>query len=120
MPKGNYDIEYGVIRLSHSKGLFTMRLELLFMLLATSSAQAASEEECQQAFTQWMVTQQQQFSDRKASDNARRNAERAIDQAREEYDKQESFCQTMEWVKQKRADDPSIQPQAGEIQNFRR
>jgi hypothetical protein len=70
---------------------------LLIALLVALPAKAADETECRQAFLEWMLSQQKQFSDRKASKMERRNAERAIDQARDAFAKQESFCQAMAW-----------------------
>ncbi|MGL5815142.1 MAG: hypothetical protein ACRCYW_17715 [Aeromonas sp.] len=96
-----------------------MRPLFLLALLCTLPAQAATEAECQQAFTDWMLSQQQAFSDRKASKMVRRNAERAIDQVRDEYAKQESFCQAMAWVEADKKKDPSFKPRSGEIHDFR-
>ncbi|MNM23178.1 hypothetical protein D3C81_335730 [compost metagenome] len=48
----------------------------------------------------------------------RRNAERAIDQARDEFAKQESFCQAMAWVSRDQGRDPRFQPRTGEIHDF--
>ena len=59
-----------------------MRALLLIALFVALPAKAADETECRQAFLEWMLSQQKQFSDRKASKMERRNAERAIDQAR--------------------------------------
>lgn len=96
-----------------------MRPLFLLTLLYSLPAQAATETECQQAFTEWMLHQQQAFSDRKANKMVRRNAERAIDQVRDEYAKQESFCQAMAWVKEDERRDPSFKPRSGEIHDFR-
>lgn len=96
-----------------------MRPLFLLTLLCSLPAQAATETECQQAFTEWMLHQQQAFSDRKANKMVRRNAERAIDQVRDEYAKQESFCQAMAWVKEDERRDPSFKPRSGEIHDFR-
>ncbi|MGY3859607.1 hypothetical protein [Aeromonas intestinalis] len=96
-----------------------MRPLLLTLLLSTLPVQAATETECQQAFTDWMLSQQQAFSDRKASKMVRRNAERAIDQVRTEYAKEESFCQAMAWVEADKTRDPSFKPRSGEIHDFR-
>ncbi|MGY6040403.1 hypothetical protein [Aeromonas sp. AE23HZ002T15] len=96
-----------------------MRPLFLLALFCTLPAQAATEAECQQAFTDWMLSQQQAFSDRKASKMVRRNAERAIDQVRDEYAKQESFCQAMAWVEADKKKDPSFKPRSGEIHDFR-
>lgn len=95
-----------------------MRPLLLILLFSTLPIQAATESECQLAFTEWMLAQQQQFSDRKASKMARRNAERAIDQVRDEFAKQESFCQAMAWVARNQSQDPRFKPRTGEIHDF--
>ncbi|MGY3904140.1 hypothetical protein ACW5XF_16940 [Aeromonas lusitana] len=95
-----------------------MRLLFLILLFSTLPARAATEAECQQAFVEWMLSQQQQFSDRKASKMVRRNAERAIDQARGEYAKQESFCQAMALVSRDQTADPRFKPRTGEIHDF--
>ncbi|KMK90136.1 hypothetical protein ACEUDH_18400 [Aeromonas dhakensis] len=95
-----------------------MRFVLMISLLLTLPAQAASETQCRQAFTEWMLAQQQQFSDRKASKMERRSAERAIDQVRSEFSKWESFCQAMEWVEHNRDQDPRFTPRLGEIHDF--
>ncbi|WP_148612908.1 hypothetical protein, partial [Aeromonas sobria] len=73
---------------------------------------------CQQEFVDWMLHQQQQFSDRKSDKMERRRAERAIELARQEYDKQTSFCQTMELVRSYKDSDPRFKPRAGEIHDF--
>lgn len=103
---------------SYPLNLFCMRPLLLILLFSTLPARAATEFECQQAFTDWMLSQQQHFSDRKASKMVRRNAERAIDQVREEYAKEESFCQAMAWVEADKKRDPSFKPRTGEIHDF--
>ncbi|MBV7600128.1 hypothetical protein [Aeromonas sp. sia0103] len=95
-----------------------MRVLLLIALCGALPVQAANEAECRQAFTEWMLDQQQQFSDRKASKMARRKAERAIDQVREEFAKRESFCQAMAWVARDQDRDPRFNPRAGEIHDF--
>ena len=95
-----------------------MRYVLMITLLMTLPAQAASESQCRQAFIDWMLAQQKQFSDRKASKMERRSAERAIDQARDEFAKQESFCQAMAWVSRDQGRDPRFQPRTGEIHDF--
>lgn len=95
-----------------------MRYLLMIALLMTLPAQAASEAQCRQAFTDWMLAQQKQFSDRKASKMERRSAERAIDQVRDEFARQESFCQAMEWVEHNRDQDPRFTPRSGEIHDF--
>ncbi|WP_043757897.1 hypothetical protein [Aeromonas taiwanensis] len=95
-----------------------MRALLLITLFAVLPAKAATETECQQAFLEWMLDQQKQFSDRKASKMERRNAERAIDQAREAFAKQESFCQAMAWVADEQGEDPRFKPRSGEIHDF--
>ncbi|MGY3945540.1 hypothetical protein [Aeromonas tecta] len=95
-----------------------MRPLLLILLFSTLPTRAATEPECQQAFVDWMLSQQQQFSDRKTSKMARRSAERAIDQARDEYAKQESFCQAMTWVERNQDQDPRFKPRTGEIHDF--
>ncbi len=59
----------------------------MIALLTALPAQAASEAQCRQAFTEWMLAQHKQFSDRKASKMERRSAERAIDQVRSEFSK---------------------------------
>ena len=95
-----------------------MRYLLIIALLAALPAQAASEAQCRQAFTGWMLAQHKQFSDRKASKMERRSAERAIDQVRSEFSKRESFCQAMEWVEHNRDQDPRFTPRIGEIHDF--
>ncbi|ATL98562.1 hypothetical protein MM182_19785 [Aeromonas sp. MR19] len=95
-----------------------MRYVLMIALLMTLPAQAASEAQCRQAFTDWMLAQQKQFSDRKASKMERRSAERAIDQVRDEFARQESFCQAMEWVEHNQDQDPRFTPRSGEIHDF--
>ncbi len=95
-----------------------MRCLLLLALLFALPAKAADESQCRQAFLEWMLSQQKQFSDRKASKMERRNAERAIDQARDEFAKQESFCQAMAWVSRDQGRDPRFQPRTGEIHDF--
>lgn len=95
-----------------------MRCLLLLALFSALPAKAANETECRQAFLEWMLSQQKQFSDRKASKMERRNAERAIDQARDEFAKQESFCQAMAWVSRDQGRDPRFQPRTGEIHDF--
>ncbi len=95
-----------------------MRALLLIALFVVLPAKAASETECQQAFLEWMLDQQKQFSDRSASKMERRNAERAIDQAREAFAKQESFCQAMAWVAGDQGEDPRFKPRTGEIHDF--
>ncbi len=44
--------------------------------------------------------------------------QRAIDQARDEFAKQESFCQAMAWVSRDQGRDPRFQPRTGEIHDF--
>ncbi|MCH7373051.1 MULTISPECIES: hypothetical protein [Aeromonas] len=95
-----------------------MRTLLLILLLCTLPVRAATEAECQRAFVEWMLDQQQQFSDRKASKMTRRNAERTIDQARDEFAKQESFCQTMAWVAGEQRQDLRFKPREGEVHDF--
>ena len=95
-----------------------MRALLLIALFVALPAKAADETECRKAFLEWMLSQQKQFSDRKASKMERRNAERAIDQARDEFAKQESFCQAMAWVSRDQGRDPRFQPRTGEIHDF--
>jgi len=95
-----------------------MRYLLMIALLAALPVQAASEAQCRQAFTEWMLAQHKQFSDRKASKMERRNAERAIDQARDAFAKQESFCQAMAWVDGDTGRDPRFKPRTGEIHDF--
>ena len=95
-----------------------MRCLLLLALLFALPAKAADESQCRQAFLEWMLSQQKQFSDRKASKMERRNAERAIDQARDEFAKQESFCQAMAWVSRDQGRDPRFQPRTGESHDF--
>ncbi|MGL4764399.1 hypothetical protein [Aeromonas jandaei] len=95
-----------------------MRYLLLLSLLWTLPALAESESHCQQAFVDWMLHQQQQFSDRKADKMTRRRAERAIDLARQEYDKAGSFCQTMQLVSSYNDGDPRLTPRSGEIHDF--
>ncbi|MGY3863534.1 hypothetical protein ACW5WN_18345 [Aeromonas lacus] len=95
-----------------------MRYLLLLSLFWTLPALAESESHCQQAFVDWMLHQQQQFSDRKADKMTRRRAERAIDLARQEYDKAGSFCQTMLQIEAYRDSDPRFTPREGEIHNF--
>ena len=95
-----------------------MRCLPLIALLIALPAQAASETECRQAFLEWMLDQQKQFSDRKANKMERRNAERAIDRAREAFAKQESFCQAMAWVDGDTGRDPRFKPRTGEIHDF--
>lgn len=95
-----------------------MRPLFLFALCCALPVRAASEAECQQAFTEWMLSQHQQFGDRKAGKMARRNAERAIDRARDEYARQESFCQAMAWVEGDRPQDPRFKPREGEVHDF--
>ena len=95
-----------------------MRALLLIALFVALPAKAADETECRQAFLEWMLSQQKQFSDRKASKMERRNAERAIDQAREAFAKQESFCQAMAWVADEQGEDPRFKPRSGEIHDF--
>ncbi|MBA8782446.1 MULTISPECIES: hypothetical protein [Aeromonas] len=95
-----------------------MRALLLIALFVALPAKAADETECRQAFLEWMLSQQKQFSDRKASKMERRNAERAIDQARDAFAKQESFCQTMAWVASTEDNDPRFKPRTGEIHDF--
>lgn len=95
-----------------------MRYLLMIALLAALPVQAASEAECRQAFTKWMLAQHKQFSDRKASKMERRSAERAIDQVRSEFSKRESFCQAMEWVEHNLDQDPRFTPRIGEIHDF--
>lgn len=91
-----------------------MRCLLLLALLFALPAKAADESQCRQAFLEWMLSQQKQFSDRKASKMERRNAERAIDQARDEFAKQESFCQAMAWVSRDQSQDPASSPGRGD------
>ena len=95
-----------------------MRCLLLLALLFALPAKAADESQCRQAFLEWMLSQQKQFSDRKASKMERRNAERAIDQARDEFAKQESFCPAMAWVSRDQSQDPRFKPRPGEIHDF--
>ena len=95
-----------------------MRCLLLLALFSALPAKATNETECRQAFLEWMLSQQKQFSDRKASKMERRNAERAIDQARDEFAKQESFCQAMAWVSRDQSQDPRFKPRTGEIHDF--
>lgn len=95
-----------------------MRYLLLLSLLWTLPALAESESHCQQAFVDWMLHQQQQFSDRKADKMTRRRAERAIDLARQEYDKAGSFCQIMQLVSSYNDGDPRLTPRSGEIHDF--
>ena len=95
-----------------------MRCLLLLALFSALPAKAANETECRQAFLEWMLSQQKQFSDRKASKMERRNAERAIDQARDAFAKQESFCQAMAWVASAEDNDPRFKPRTGEIHDF--
>ncbi|XAG70105.1 hypothetical protein MRM75_03655 [bacterium 19CA06SA08-2] len=95
-----------------------MRFLLMIPLLVTLPTHAASESQCRQAFTDWMLTQHQQFSDRNASKMERRQAERAIDQMRDEFAKQESFCQAMEWATHHQDQDPRFNPRPGEIHDF--
>ena len=95
-----------------------MRCLLLLALFSALPAKAANETECRQAFLEWMLSQQKQFSDRKASKMERRNAERAIDQMRDEFAKQESFCQAMEWATHHQDQDPRFNPRPGEIHDF--
>ena len=95
-----------------------MRYLLLLPLLWTLPAQANSESQCQQEFVGWMLQQQQQFSDRKSDKMERRRAERAIELARQEYDKQASFCKTMQLVRSYKDGDPRFSPRSGEIHNF--
>ena len=95
-----------------------MRCLLLLALFSALPAKAANETECRQAFLEWMLSQQKQFSDRKASKMERRSAERAIDQVRSEFSKRESFCQAMEWVEHNRDQDPRFTPRIGEIHDF--
>ncbi|MFG0832584.1 hypothetical protein ACEUC3_14035 [Aeromonas bivalvium] len=95
---------------------------LLLTLLLSPLTHAASppprEDQCRQAFLQWMLDQQQVFSDRKASKQDRRQAERAIDLVRAEYEKEESFCQSMALARQKLGADPRFKPRRGEIHDF--
>lgn len=95
-----------------------MRYLLLLPLLWTLPAQANNEAKCQQEFVNWMLHQQQQFSDRKSDKMERRRAERAIELARQEYDKQTSFCKTMELVRSYKDSDPRFKPRTGEIHDF--
>ncbi|MGY3894620.1 hypothetical protein [Aeromonas enterica] len=95
-----------------------MRYLLMILLLVVLPTRAANESQCRQAFTDWMLAQQKQFSDRKASKMERRSAERAIDQVRDEFARQESFCQAMEWVEHNRDQDPRFTPRSGEIHDF--
>ena len=95
-----------------------MRYLLLLPLLWTLPAQANSESQCKQEFVGWMLHQQQQFSDRKSDKMERRRAERAIELARQEYDKQTSFCKTMELVRSYKDSDPRFKPRTGEIHDF--
>ena len=95
-----------------------MRYLLLLPLLWTLPAQASSESQCQQEFVGWMLQQQQQFSDRKSDKMERRRAERAIELARQEYDKQTSFCKTMELVRSYKDSDPRFKPRSGEVHDF--
>jgi len=96
-----------------------MRYLLLLPLLWTLPAQANSESQCQQEFVGWMLHQQQQFSDRKSDKMERRRAERAIDLARQEYDKQASFCKTMQLVHGYKDADPRFTPRVGEIHDYK-
>ncbi|HEH9439898.1 hypothetical protein AOX56_02070 [Aeromonas sobria] len=95
-----------------------MRYLLLLPLLWTLPAQANNEAKCQQEFVDWMLHQQQQFSDRKSDKMERRRAERAIELARQEYDKQTSFCKTMALVRSYKDSDPRFKPRTGEIHDF--
>ncbi len=95
-----------------------MRCLLLLALFSALPAKAANETECRQAFLEWMLSQQKQFSDRKASKMERRNAERAIDQARDEFAKQEKLCQAMAWVSAIRSGSPLPTPGQEEIHDF--
>ncbi|MFB2865164.1 hypothetical protein [Aeromonas sp. MdU4] len=95
-----------------------MRYLLLLPLLWTLPARAESESHCQQAFVDWMLHHQQQFSDRKADKMSRRQAERAIDLARQEYEKAGSFCQALQQIEEARDRDPRLAPREGEIHNF--
>ncbi|QWZ80109.1 MULTISPECIES: hypothetical protein [Aeromonas] len=95
-----------------------MRYLILLSLLWTLPAQANSESQCQQEFVGWMLHQQQQFSDRKSDKMERRRAERAIDLARQEYDKQASFCKTMQLVREYKDGDPRFTPRPGEIHDY--
>lgn len=95
-----------------------MRYLLLLPLLWTLPVQANSESQCQQEFVGWMLQQQQQFSDRKSDKMERRRAERAIELARQEYDKQASFCKTMQLVRSYKDSDPRFKPRTGEIHDF--
>lgn len=95
-----------------------MRYLILLSLLWTLTAQANSESQCQQEFVGWVLHQQQQFSDRKSDKMERRRAERAIELARQEYDKQASFCKTMQLVHEYKDDDPRLAPRKGEVHDF--
>jgi hypothetical protein len=94
----------------------------LFSPLALAVTHAAPQENkedtCRQAFQHWMLNQQQVFSDRKASKQDRRQAERAIDLVRAEYEKGESFCQSRALAKQSNGADPRFKPRRGEIHDF--
>ncbi|MGY4012952.1 hypothetical protein [Aeromonas molluscorum] len=99
---------------------------LLLLSLLSPFAQAVThgapqnnnEDECRQAFQHWMLDQQQLFSNRKASKQDRRQAERAIDLVRAEYEKGESFCQSMDLAKQSNGTDPRFKPRRGEVHDF--
>ena len=96
-----------------------MRYLILLSLLWTLPAQANSESQCQQEFVGWMLHQQQQFSDRKSDKMERRRAERAIELARQEYDKQTSFCKTMELVHAAtKMSDPRFKPRKRRSSRF--
>ncbi len=99
---------------------FAMRYLLLLPLLWTLSAQAQSDTEsrCQQEFVEWMLHQQQLFSNRKSDKIERRRAERAIDLARLDYEKLASFCKTMQLVRGYQDEDPRLKPRAGEVHDF--
>ena len=97
-----------------------MRHLLLLPLLWVLPVQARGDAEsrCQQEFVEWMLHQQQLFSNRKADKMERRRAERAIDLARQDYEKQASFCKTMQLVRDYQDKDPRLKPRAGEIHDF--
>ncbi|MGL5325140.1 MAG: hypothetical protein ACRC91_10535 [Aeromonas sp.] len=96
-----------------------MRYLLLLPLLWALPVQANNESQCQREFVDWMLHQQQLFSDRKSDKMARRRAERAIDMARQELDKQAGFCKTMQLVRDYKDGDPRFISRPGELHDYR-
>lgn len=108
----------------NSRSLPTLLLLLgpLFSLLPSpcQATHAKNEELCQRQFVQWMLAKQASFSDGDASPEARRNAERRIDQARQAYAQAGSFCDAMAEVNQPGTQVSALAARLGEVHSFER